>query len=199
MTGRQHVADLGQQAIGGEWLGQQRLGGVEQAVVDRRRVDVARHVQHAHVRPHAHQLLGQLAPDEAHEFAEFFRCRRTGRIKNIDPVTISMLAEIGLRYPGHVIEIVSGYRASAHESRTSPHRAGRAIDLRVRGVKTTEVRDWLWATHRDVGIGWYPHSNYLHMDHRTNIHDTSWTQYHKDDENSYNPRWARVAREASKG
>jgi uncharacterized protein YcbK (DUF882 family) len=142
-------------------------------------------------------LDGQLDPATKMEFARFFSCRRSGRVKPLHPGVIAMLAQVGQRYPGHVIEIVSGFRGGREERKTSPHLAGRAIDLRVRGVKTAEVRDWLWATHSHVGIGYYPHHDFLHMDTRPSQHDACWTQAHMNDDNDYHPRWARVAREAA--
>ncbi len=141
---------------------------------------------------------GLLAPERAQEVAKFFSCRRSGRVRPLHPGVIAMLAEIGLRYPGHVIEIVSGYRGTREERRTSPHKAGRAIDLRVRGVKTAEVRDWLWSAHTHVGIGFYPHGDYLHMDTRPTQKDTAWTQRKLNADNDYHPRWARTARRASR-
>jgi uncharacterized protein YcbK (DUF882 family) len=143
-------------------------------------------------------LDGQLPREQAIEVGRFFGCHRTGRSKPIHPGTLAMLAEVAQRYPGHVIELVSGYRASPEERRTSPHRGARAIDFRVRGVKTTEIRDWLWSTHEKVGIGWYPHSNFLHMDVRPDKKDTAWTQHRKNEDNDYHPRWARLARRAAR-
>jgi uncharacterized protein YcbK (DUF882 family) len=142
-------------------------------------------------------LDGQLSPELNLEVAKFFSCRRSGKVRPIHPNTLAMLAEVAQRYPGHTIEIVSGYRASREERKTSPHLAGRAIDLRVRGVKTTDVRDWLWSTHSHVGIGFYPHHDYLHMDTRPEQKDTAWTQARLNADNDYHPRWARKARETA--
>jgi uncharacterized protein YcbK (DUF882 family) len=142
-------------------------------------------------------LDGQMDKEEAMEVARFFHCRRSGRVKPLHPGVIAMLAEVGQRYPGRVIEVVSGFRSSREESKTSPHKAGRAIDLRVRGVKTAEIRDWLWSTHSQVGIGFYPHHDYLHMDTRPGKHDTAWTQPVYNGSNDYHPRWARKARAAT--
>jgi uncharacterized protein YcbK (DUF882 family) len=141
-------------------------------------------------------LDGKLDKVTQREVAKFFSCRRSGRVKPLHPGVVAMLAEVGQRYPGRVIEIVSGFRGGREERKTSPHLAGRAIDLRVRGVKTAEVRDWLWATHSHVGIGYYPHHDFLHMDTRPTQHDACWTQQHMNDDNDYHPRWARKARDA---
>ncbi len=139
-------------------------------------------------------LDGQLDQETSKAFAKFFGCRRSGRVKPLHPGVIAMLAQVGQRYPGHVLEIVSGFRRGPEERKTSPHLAGRAIDLRVRGVKTAEVRDWLWATHDHVGIGFYPHHDYLHMDTRPQQKDAAWTQARMNADNDYHPRWARKAR-----
>jgi uncharacterized protein YcbK (DUF882 family) len=137
---------------------------------------------------------GELAEADAEALAQFLRCRRTARVKRAHQGLVGLLADVARKYPGHTIEIMSGYRGTREESRTSPHRAGRAVDIRVHGVKTTEVRDWLWSTHHAVGVGWYPHSDFLHMDVRPGQKDTSWTQRSSGADNIYNPRWAYKAR-----
>jgi uncharacterized protein YcbK (DUF882 family) len=139
-------------------------------------------------------LEGELAEDEAMLLGQFFHCRRTGKVKKPHAGLVRLIAQVGQKYPGHVIEVTSGYRAFKEESKTSPHRAGRALDVRVRGVKSTELRDFLWSTNREVGVGWYPHGNYVHMDVRPGQKDTAWTQKHVNDSNDYHPRWARQAR-----
>lgn len=132
--------------------------------------------------------------DEANlaEAKRLFRCRRTHKDKSIERGTLAMLADIASRYPGKRIEYVSAYRATKDESRTSPHRAGRAIDFRIRGVSLIEIRDYLWTTYREVGIGWYPSEQYIHMDHRPGEKDISWTFVRGS--NLYNPSWADRAR-----
>ncbi|MEZ4361231.1 MAG: DUF882 domain-containing protein [Kofleriaceae bacterium] len=126
------------------------------------------------------------------EITRLFRCRRTHKDKPIAKGTLAMLADIATRYPGKRIEYVSGYRASREESRTSPHRAARAIDFRIRGVSLIEIRDYLWTTYREVGIGWYPKEQYIHMDHRPGEKDIAWTFVNGD--NVYHPSWSDRAR-----
>lgn len=145
------------------------------------------------------ELVPGEAPSEADQatLARFLRCTRSARSKSMHPGLVQLIIDVAARYPGHAIEITSAYRATREERRTSPHRAARAVDFRVLGVKTTEVRDWLWATHRNqdgVGVGWYPHGDFLHMDVRPGKHDATWTQKHMNDDNTYNPRWARVVK-----
>jgi uncharacterized protein YcbK (DUF882 family) len=136
---------------------------------------------------------GTVSDDVALQVKQLFKCRRSKRQHKIDKGTLAMLADIGSRYPGKVIEFVSAYRNFANESMTSPHRAGRAIDFRVRGARQTEVRDYLWRSYKNVGIGWYPKEDFVHMDHRPGEKDTSWTEIKG--ENIYNPSWADAARD----
>jgi uncharacterized protein YcbK (DUF882 family) len=142
-------------------------------------------------------LDGELDEAAAIQLGSFLHCRRTGRVKKPHAGLVRLLAQVAQKYPGHVIEIYSAYRATKEESKTSPHRAGRALDVRVRGVKSTELRDWLWSTNREVGVGWYPHHDFVHMDVRPGQKDTAWTQKRMNDSNDYHPRWARTARKSA--
>jgi uncharacterized protein YcbK (DUF882 family) len=121
-----------------------------------------------------------------------FRCKRTKREHAIDRGLLVMLADVGARYPGKTIEYVSAFRAK--DARTSRHRQGRAFDFRIPGVPITEVRDYVWTHHREVGVGWYPNSGFIHMDHRPGDKDYAWTEING---NEYgNPAWAAKARRA---
>lgn len=122
-----------------------------------------------------------------------FRCRRTYHQKMMAQKTLMMLADISQHYPGKVVEYVSGYRTGWAESATSPHRAGRALDFRIRGVHLADIRDYVWKTYTDVGVGWYPSEQFVHVDTRPLVHDTSWTFLHG--VNHYNPFWAMADRD----
>ena len=65
----------------------------------------------------------------------------------------------------------------------------------MRGVKLADVRDAMWKNHHDVGVGWYPGEDFIHVDYRPDVHDTAWTQLHYNADNIYNPHWSRVARD----
>lgn len=139
---------------------------------------------------------GAVDEETAATLEHFFRCRRTGRHRPIAQRTLAMLADLAARYPGHEIEVISGVRAPPYGAKHSKHFSGHAIDLRVRGVSLTEVRDYVWVTHRDVGVGWYP-GRFIHMDHRPDKGDTAWTGAHEPSNNRYRPRWAERARAAA--
>lgn len=124
------------------------------------------------------------------EIRRLFRCRRTGKQRAMSRDLLRLIADIQARYPGKTLEFVSGYRGHREESKTSPHRAGRALDLRVRGGRITELRDYLWRTHRSVGVGYYPSEGFVHIDSRDK--EITWTE--KNGVNQYNPSWADRAR-----
>lgn len=135
---------------------------------------------------------GTMDDATAAEVKHLFRCRTTGRQHPIARRTLAMLADLAEKYQPRTIEFVSVYRVQAGESPTSPHRDARAIDFRIRGVPLTQIRDYLWRTYTEVGIGWYPAEQFIHMDSRPTLHDTAWTFLAG--ENHYHPYWAEVAR-----
>lgn len=135
---------------------------------------------------------GTMDDATAAELKRLFRCRTTGRQHAIARRTLAMLADLADKYEPRTIEFVSVYRVQAGESPTSPHRDARAIDFRIRGVPLTQIRDYLWRNYTEVGIGWYPAEQFIHMDSRPTLHDTAWTFLAG--ENHYHPYWAEVAR-----
>jgi len=138
------------------------------------------------------QRDGTMDETTAADVKRLFRCRQTHRERPIARRTLAMLADLAEKYAPRPIEFVSAYRVQRGESPTSPHRDARAIDFRIRGVKLTDVRDYLWRTYTEVGIGWYPSEEFIHMDSRPALHDTAWTFLGGD--NHYHPYWAERAR-----
>lgn len=136
---------------------------------------------------------GSTDPATAAEIKRLFRCRTTHREKMIAQKTLAMLADVADHYEGKTIEYVSGYRVGRGESATSPHRDGRAIDFRIRGVQLRDIRDYVWKTYSDVGVGWYPREQFIHIDTRPGLHDTAWTFLAG--VNHYHPYWAELARQ----
>ena len=137
---------------------------------------------------------GRTRVEQAAAIERFFRCRRTGRHKPLADSVLALLADIAQRWPGKVIEVVSGYRAPPFGVRHSKHFAGHAIDLRVRGVRTSKVRDFVWREHHEVGVGHYAVQNFVHVDSRPGDNDTAWSAPHEDSPPQYSPRWAKRAR-----
>ena len=136
---------------------------------------------------------GSADPETTKKVTSLFRCRFTNHEAPIAKRTLAMLVDVSERYHGKSIEFVSAHRATAGESYTSPHRAARAIDFRIRDVELREVRDYLWRKYTEVGVGWYPSEKFIHIDPRPGLNDTSWTYQYGT--NHYKPYWAELARQ----
>lgn len=130
-------------------------------------------------------------PAEVRSMKHIFRCRRTGKRRKMHPGILRILADVARQYPGRTIEIVSAYRAPPYGVRNSKHFHGRAIDLRVRGVKITELRDYLFRHHEHVGVGWYRGQNFVHVDYRPGNHKLGWTSPRRGAAYRFHPKWSR--------
>jgi uncharacterized protein YcbK (DUF882 family) len=139
---------------------------------------------------------GHVTLEQAQAFEDFFRCRRTNKHRPMAAGVLALLADVATRWPGRVVEVVSGFRAPPYGVPHSRHFQGHAIDLRVRGVRTTELRDYLWRSHRGVGVGYYAGENFVHMDWRPDDKDTAWSGKAEGDDIELNPGWAWRARHA---
>jgi hypothetical protein len=84
-------------------------------------------------------------------------------IRLVQPRLLWLVQQIANAYPGRSIYVVSGYRPGEHEGQ---HNKGRAIDLSVMGVDKEDVFR-LCRRLPDVGCGYYPHSNFVHVDVRS--------------------------------
>jgi uncharacterized protein YcbK (DUF882 family) len=135
---------------------------------------------------------GSADPETTRRLTHMFRCRRTGHQRPMARRTLAILADLAERYEDKTINFVSAHRATRGESRTSPHRASRALDFRIKGVDPREVRDYLWRKYTDVGVGWYPSERFVHIDARPGKGDTAWT--YQRGKNRYKPYWAELAR-----
>jgi uncharacterized protein YcbK (DUF882 family) len=137
---------------------------------------------------------GTMEPTAAVALQHFFRCRRTGKEMPMAPGVLALLADVAKHWPGRTIEIVSGYRAAPFGAPHSKHFRGHAIDLRIHGVRTAVLRDWVWRNHHQAGVGYYPETNFVHMDWRPGEPDIAWTATDEEGAPDYNPRWASRAR-----
>lgn len=85
------------------------------------------------------------------------------RVRRLDKGLLVRLQRVANRYPGRIIEVISGYRPDARF--TSRHHHGRALDLRVAGVAREQLVSYLRQLD-DTGVGYYPNSYFVHMDVR---------------------------------
>ena len=104
----------------------------------------------------------------------FLRDHRTGEQHPIDPKLFDLLHELrlatGARDP---FQVISCYRSPATNAvlrstgggvaSKSMHVEGRAIDVRLSGVRTTVLRDAALELRRG-GVGYYRDSDFVHVD-----------------------------------
>jgi uncharacterized protein YcbK (DUF882 family) len=98
----------------------------------------------------------------------FERLLRSGNATHkIDPRLIALVGIVSNHFGGRPLEIISGYRpyVSTQYTQHSNHNLGRAVDFRIRGVPSDVVRDFCKGL-RNVGVGYYPASDFVHLDVR---------------------------------
>jgi uncharacterized protein YcbK (DUF882 family) len=102
------------------------------------------------------------------------RDHRTAQTHRIDPALLDILWEVGGRTRARApYQVICGYRSPATNSmlarrssgvaRRSLHMDGRAVDIRLPGVRTSALRDTAIAMRRG-GVGYYRSSNFVHLD-----------------------------------
>jgi uncharacterized protein YcbK (DUF882 family) len=109
---------------------------------------------------------GRVRPQAATRMAKFLRPRNSSKQKRPALRLLAHLAEISRHYEGRPIQVMSGYRLpGGFTSRESRHTEGAAMDIRVEGVDNRKLCDYL-RHFRNVGVGFYPHSSFVHFDVR---------------------------------
>jgi hypothetical protein len=113
---------------------------------------------------------GQPVDDRFHPF---LRDHFTNQATHMDVRLIDVLSQVARRFRADRIEVVSGYRSPKYNlmlrkkghqvARTSQHMEGHAVDFRVRGVPTPVLLRYVRSLHRG-GVGFYPHSQFVHSD-----------------------------------
>jgi uncharacterized protein YcbK (DUF882 family) len=137
---------------------------------------------HARARPTAeltalntHEIF-RLRPDERGRFGarelrgwnRFLRCHHTGRVHAMAHRLAELLYATARHFSEHKILVVAGYRAPSIARQKgnpkSPHKRGLACDFRVDGVSNEDLRDYLRGAFARVGVGYYPNSDFVHLD-----------------------------------
>lgn len=117
---------------------------------------------------------GQYLPQALAEINHLLRDFRTGDVHSIDPGLLDILHAVrGMTGGKGRYEIISGYRSPATNhmlaSRSSGvadrslHLQGQAIDVRLTGVATSNLRRAGLALQAG-GVGYYPDSDFVHLD-----------------------------------
>jgi uncharacterized protein YcbK (DUF882 family) len=144
----------------------------------------------------AYQLLdesGAVRPELLKSFSHFVRCWRTEREKMMYPRTLEIVAAISRHFGDARVEIVSGYRARPYGAPHSKHFLGRAMDIHVDGVPAKQVATWVWKNFRNVGVGYYPKQEFVHVDSRDV--DTRWVDTSQHGESAHAKYWGRAPSE----
>ena len=133
---------------------------------------------HTHTREHldvVYRLGEAYDPAAQARIDEHLRDYRTGEVREYDPRVFDLLHDLltSLGRPDAEIDVVCGYRTPRTNEylRThghgvalhSLHMQAMAIDIRVPGVSTRELRDAALRLHRG-GVGYYPKSAFVHVD-----------------------------------
>jgi uncharacterized protein YcbK (DUF882 family) len=116
-------------------------------------------------------------PDALNRLNHFLRDHNTDDVKKYDPAEFDLLHNVMMRLnkPNGMIDIVCGYRtAETNEylrslgpatgvAEHSQHIEAKAIDIRVPGVQTARLRDAAMSLDAG-GVGYYPTSQFVHVD-----------------------------------
>jgi uncharacterized protein YcbK (DUF882 family) len=119
----------------------------------------------------------QYIPEALDELDHYLRDHRTGDVHHFDPRLFDLLYDLtsSLGDSGGEIDVICGYRTpwSNEFLRTrnphtgvaqhSLHMQAEAIDIRLPGISTSELRDAALLLHRG-GVGYYRRSDFVHVD-----------------------------------
>jgi uncharacterized protein YcbK (DUF882 family) len=119
----------------------------------------------------------QYIPEALDELDHYLRDHRTGDVRHFDPRLFDLLNDLtaSLGDSGGEIDVICGYRTprsneflrtrSPHTgvAQHSLHIQAQAIDIRLPGIPTSELRDAALRLHRG-GVGYYRRSDFVHVD-----------------------------------
>jgi uncharacterized protein YcbK (DUF882 family) len=117
---------------------------------------------------------GEYRPEGMAQLRQFLADWRNGQERDIDPQLMDILWEIHMS-SRHMdtYEVISAYRSPATNSllrsksngvaKNSQHIPGKAIDVRLRGMETSVLRDTALELKRG-GVGYYAKSDFVHVD-----------------------------------
>lgn len=117
---------------------------------------------------------GQYQPDSLEQINHLLRDFRNGEAHPIDPKLLDILFDLqALTKHEGAFQIISAYRSpttnaqlrskSSGVSEHSLHMQGKAIDVRLIGFSTLELRNLAMSLRRG-GVGYYAASDFVHID-----------------------------------
>jgi len=119
-------------------------------------------------------VRGEYDPGTLSALNRILRCHFTGEVAEIDLRVIDFMEAVDRSLGGgKEIHIVSGYRSAIYNAkllregrgvaRNSLHLRGKAIDLRIPGIRLESLREAALRL-REGGVGYYPGSDFVHID-----------------------------------
>ena len=119
-------------------------------------------------------IEGDYVAESLADINRVLRDHRTGQVAAIDTGLLDLLhrvsAAVGASKP---FEVISGYRSPASNlmltehstgvAKRSLHMEGKAIDVRLPGIALADLRQ-TGLLLRGGGVGYYPESNFVHLD-----------------------------------
>lgn len=114
---------------------------------------------------------GEVLPQASNQINRAMGTRKGG--PRVDARLIRLLAQVSDYFGGRPLRIVSGYRTKSFVA-DSKHKHGQAVDFSVHGVPNEALRDYL-RTFKNVGVGYYPNSSFVHLDVRAS--SAYWVDY----------------------
>ncbi len=117
---------------------------------------------------------GAYLPKALNQIDNILRDHRTEQIKSIDTALLDQLYAIRCHMrPRDPFHVISAYRSpqtnellrrtTSGVARQSFHTKGKAIDIRLPHIHTKKLRDFCISL-QSGGVGYYPRSNFLHID-----------------------------------
>lgn len=111
---------------------------------------------------------GSISAQTMRSVTQLLRCHHTGKRHPISRRLVELLYSTARHFHSPKLYVVAGYRAPAIAKQKgnpkSAHKRGVACDFRLEGVAIEAVRDYLKEKYRDVGVGYYPNSGFVHLD-----------------------------------
>jgi uncharacterized protein YcbK (DUF882 family) len=119
----------------------------------------------------------QYIPEALDELDHYLRDLRTGDVRHFNPRLFDLLHDLtaSLGDSTGEIDVICGYRTPLSNeflrtrnphtgvAQHSLHMQAEAIDIRLRGIPTSELRDAALRLHRG-GVGYYRSSDFVHVD-----------------------------------
>lgn len=119
---------------------------------------------------------GEYIPSALDEINSFLFDFRTGDRAEMDPELLDLIYDVREELDSDsTYQVVSAYRSpktnamlrgrsqNTGVAKNSQHLLGKAIDVRLEGIKTSTLRDTAIAMQRG-GVGYYEASDFVHMD-----------------------------------